>query len=163
MLGAKIFPIFTSYVLYFGFAAPLVFSFSILLLARLFIKDNLAILFCVLLAAFSPGVILNGMDIGFLEPTTYPLLFLAGLIYFIREPNKKTFLWFLLSLALFLKTLAFHSIFSPALLLLPLFIFLLCSEMNRELFKNALKNMNKYGLNSDSIIEAVTRVLKRKA
>jgi hypothetical protein len=78
------------YVLYLGFAIPLLFELGLFAVARQVLRRRLAVYFVVTLAAFSPAVVFSLSDSG-LEQSAYSLLFAAALLAFVRRPARTTF------------------------------------------------------------------------
>lgn len=76
------------YVVYFGFLTPLLFIWSTGLIARQILKSRAALNLALILAAFSPGVMANISDIGFLEPAAYSLIFASALLSFLKRQTR---------------------------------------------------------------------------
>jgi Bacterial membrane protein YfhO len=96
-LGMRVTNYHRIYVAYFAFLTPLLFLVSVRIFVGGMLKDRRAILYALILAAFSPGVVLNLGDIGFLEPAALALLFAAALPRFLGAPTRLHF--FLLGLS----------------------------------------------------------------
>src|SRR2546421_348930 len=80
----------TFYIIYYIYLVPLLFSVSIYLLASQIVRRLYSRIFVIVMAAFSPGVILNLSDMG-LEQTAYGFLFSAAFLRYYSEPNGKHF------------------------------------------------------------------------
>lgn len=124
--GIYITNILPVYIWYFGIIIPFLFSLSVWLFARQILKSNIAIIFVCIIAVFSPGLILNLTDTGFLEIAAYGLFFCAAYLNFIKKPEIKSFLALVLSIAVLAVTLNFtffmwNCLFLPIFLLLTLF------------------------------------------
>jgi len=114
------------YTLYYGYLVPGLVSLAGYYVLRLFIKSRPALWFAMVLTAFSPGVMVNMSDIGFLEPLIYSLFFLGCWLRFLREPDPKRF-WLLalsvcmLSFSINYPFLMFNFHFLPVVVVLSIF------------------------------------------
>jgi hypothetical protein len=135
------------YVVYFGLLAPLLFLFSVRAFVGRFLKDPRAITYALVMAAFSPGVVLNISDIGFLEPAAYGLFLAAALLAYLEAPSRRTY-WVLgLTLVALGLSLNFSFLFWNALAI-PLFIALivgLSGRRRRAAFLSALRTPGRSG------------------
>lgn len=96
----------SAYVIYFGLAAPLIVIFAARSLAFKLFKTQFVIFYVISLVAFSPAVLLNVSDVGFLEPLAYSFFFFSTLIQFVKLPGIKSF-W-LLGLAICLLAVSLN-------------------------------------------------------
>lgn len=88
---------FVPYVLYYGFEVPLLYIVATYCLARQLFRDRRVVSYVCILSAFSPGVLFNCSDVGFLEPLAYGLFFLTSFIAWFRQPTSRG--WVILALA----------------------------------------------------------------
>jgi len=79
------------YVFSFGFLIPLLFLVGVWLVARRVLRSRVAVAYALVLAAFSPGVLVNLGDPGILENTAYALFATAALLRFVGRPTRKSF------------------------------------------------------------------------
>jgi hypothetical protein len=86
------------YIIYFGFISPLLFSLGFLLLARQVLSGSRPVAFALILAAFSPGVVMNLTDPWVMEQAAYGVFFAAACLSHLRTPGKRSFLLLLLSI-----------------------------------------------------------------
>lgn len=121
LFGVYIKSFLNLYIIYFGFLIPLLFSFSLLLLLRQMFDNNKVIIFILLLAAFSPGIIFILSDVYSLEQSIYSLFFAAAYLRFQKEPGKNTFWALCLTLLLVAVSFNFYS-FYWNIIFVPLFI-----------------------------------------
>jgi len=115
------------YILYSGFAVPLLFNLGLLLLARQVFKSPSVIAFILILGSFSPGVVFNVGDDGW-ELVAYGLFFAAAYLSFQKKPEKKTFWAFILSLLALAVSFNHLSLYWN-LIFIPLFV-IVCSLFN---------------------------------
>lgn len=108
------------FVVYSGFLVPLLFSLGFLFLARQIFTDNRTILFMLLMASFSPGVIFNVSDRGF-EHTAYGLFFIAAYLQFLKRPGRRAFYAMCLT-GFFLAASLSHLFLYWNILFIPIFI-----------------------------------------
>ena len=98
------------YVFYFGALVPLLFLLGVALIARQLFASRLVRGYVLIVAAFSPGVMMNQTDIGGLEHTTYGLYFAAALLRFLRRPTSaRSYFW--LAVTVGLLGLSFNYLF----------------------------------------------------
>ncbi len=109
------------YVFYFGFLTPVTFLFAVNCFAREFLRTKEAVSFALIIAAFSPGVMVNITDIGFLEPAAYSLFFGAAFLAYFRKPGLLTFGALCLSCAL-LGLACNYAFMFWNLIIIPLFV-----------------------------------------
>ena len=121
VVGVSIRSFLPIYVAYFGLLTPLLFLFSVRAFARTFLKSNHAVVYALVLAAFSPGVMLNISDVGFLEPAAYGLFFGAAVLRFLRTPTRRTYWMLGLSLIPLGLSLNFAFLFWDAVAI-PIFL-----------------------------------------
>lgn len=114
----------TVYVVYLGFLIPFLFSLGILLLARQLLTNSRAVLFVLVLAAFSPGVVLNVSDGWGQEQSTYAVYFASAYLHFFRKPSLRAFLWVLLTSMVMAAALNHIALFWNVLFA-PAFVFAL--------------------------------------
>ncbi|MDA8431686.1 MAG: hypothetical protein M0Z60_01835, partial [Nitrospiraceae bacterium] len=109
----------TLYSIYVFFVIPLFFLAGCLLLARQIFRNNLVITAILLLAGFSPGIMLNLSDDGLLL-TAWSLIFAAAFLKFITAPAPSRF-W-ALCLSILVLALSFnHLSLHWAVIFVPLF------------------------------------------
>jgi hypothetical protein len=86
--------IFDSYydlfLFHIAFVSPLLNSIAVYAASRQVFKRAATVRYCLILSAFSPGVMLNLSDVGFSEPTAYGLFFVAAFLYFLRRPSRRS-------------------------------------------------------------------------
>ena len=99
--------ILSMFTMHYAFLVPFLFNLGALSVIRQLLKSRTAALFAVILTAFSPGVLVNVSDIGFLEPLVYSLFFFSCWLWFIRKPEVRSFLLLILSCTLLALTLSF--------------------------------------------------------
>jgi NADH:ubiquinone oxidoreductase subunit 4 (subunit M) len=90
-LGIEISDLLTVYVFYFGALIPLLFLIGTWLVARELLRSSTALLYVLIVAAFSPGVVLNLSDPGLLEFVAYCLFFVAAYLRFVGRPSRRSF------------------------------------------------------------------------
>jgi hypothetical protein len=76
------------YVMYYGWFQPTLFVVAVHCLSRQFFSSRPVRIFILVIAAFSPGVLFNVSDIGFLEVNAYGILFLAAYLHFLEQKAK---------------------------------------------------------------------------
>jgi hypothetical protein len=119
------------YVLYFGFLIPFFFLHAVWLLAKRVLQKEWVVQYVLILAAFSPGILFNVSDVGYLEPTIYSLYFASAYWDFLRNRGRgsKT----LLLLAWGLVVLSFnHGALYWNLFAIPLFLFVMPVKRTTE-------------------------------
>jgi hypothetical protein len=90
-LGIGIPSMLPVFILYFGALIPLLFLLGVWRVARHLFRSRTAIFYVLIVAAFSPGVILNLSDPGILEYTAYCLYFTAAYLSFVARPGTRSF------------------------------------------------------------------------
>lgn len=116
------------YLVYFAYLVPLMANLGAYLVGRQLLKSRAALAFAMILFAFSPGMMLNMSDVGFLEPLAYSLYFFAAWIYFLRHPGEKkafynlAFTVCLLALSIGYPFILWNALFVPMMLLLTTFV-----------------------------------------
>lgn len=109
------------YVLYFGGLIPLLLVVGVWCVARQIFRSSVVIVFVSIVAAFSPGVLLNMTDVAVVEPTVYSLYFTAAYLRFLREQGPVSFLLLVLTACLLALSFSFswfvwNAVFLPILL-----------------------------------------------
>ncbi len=117
------------YILYAGFAVPILFNLGLLLLARQIFKSPLVIAFILILGSFSPGIVFNVSDDG-IELSAYGLFFAAAYLSFQHKPEKKSFWALILSLLVLAVSLNHLSLYWNVIFI-PLFV-MVCSWFNES-------------------------------
>ena len=118
---------FGLFTFYYGYLVPAVVNVAVLVVARMLFHSRMAVWFAVLLSAFSPGVLVNISDMGFLEPVAYGLFFFAAWLRFIRQAEDLSF-WLLIMTACILVLnigfpfLIWNMTFVPLSVLLATFV-----------------------------------------
>ncbi len=118
-LGVTIDSYFPLFVVYITFLVPLLLNLSILALARQVLRRPLAVYFVIVLAVFSPGVVVGLRDFG-ADVSAYGFLFAAAFLYFVRQPGRARFLLMCLP-AMAMAALTFTQFFWNAVFL-PVFV-----------------------------------------
>jgi hypothetical protein len=95
------------FTFHYAYLVPGLVNVAGYIVLRQLLKERSAVWFGVALMAFSPGVLVNIGDIGFLEPLGYSLFFLAAWIAFVREPVTFRFGLLALSICVLALTLGF--------------------------------------------------------
>jgi hypothetical protein len=90
-LGVEIESMQPFYVLYFAVVVPVAFLIGVWLVARRIFRSRNAVLYVLIVAAFSPGVVMNASDPGILEYTAYCLYFAAAYLHFVGAPSRRSF------------------------------------------------------------------------
>src|SRR5688572_30526171 len=140
ILGVSIRAYVPIYVVYFGLLTPLLFLFSVRSFARTFLKSDRAVVYALVLAAFSPGVMLNISDVGFLEPAAYGLFFGAALLRFLNAPGRRSYWMLGLTLVPLGLSLNFAFLFWNAVALpLLVVVMLVCAGRRRWAMAAALR------------------------
>jgi hypothetical protein len=123
------------YVVYFGLLTPALFLFALRAFLRAFLKSEPALVYALVLAAFSPGVVLNISDIGFLEPAAYGLFLGAAVLRFLSGPSRRTGAELCLTLVLLGLSLNFTFLFwnVVALPMFALLVFALAGRRRRAI------------------------------
>lgn len=98
------------YVVYFALLVPLALNFGLLALARQILRRPPAVYLAVVLAGFSPGVVLSLSDNG-TESAAYGFWFAAALIAFLRRPRRTTFALLALSCMALGLSLSYYDLF----------------------------------------------------
>jgi len=88
------------YVIYFGFAVPLLFLFAVWGMARRLLQNPWARVYVLLIAAFSPAVIAHLSDANHLEPLAYALFFVGAYMDWLRQLDRRRFFWLLFTISL---------------------------------------------------------------
>jgi hypothetical protein len=88
------------YIVYFGIIAPLLFSLGFLLLARQVLSGGRPLALALVLAAFSPAVVMNLTNPWVVEQAAFGIFFAAAWLNHLRRPGKRSFLVLLLSVLL---------------------------------------------------------------
>jgi hypothetical protein len=135
------------YVVYFGLLTPLLFLFSVRAFVSRFLKDPRAVTYALVMAAFSPGVVLNISDIGFLEPAAYGLFLAAASLAYLKAPSRRTYWTLGLTLVALGLSLNFAFLFWNALAI-PLFVAVvvgLAGRRRRSWILSALKQAGLSG------------------
>jgi hypothetical protein len=120
-LGLPIPPPETLYVAYYGALVPALFVIGVWSFARQVFRSRLTLAYVTVVAAFSPGVLLNLSDIGVIEHTAYGLFVAAAFLAFVREPSPRH-RWGLLLAVLLLLVAPAHMVLVTVLPFLPLFL-----------------------------------------
>lgn len=111
------------YVFYFAFSVPALFTIAAWQLSRRLFSSCFERAYIVALAAFSPSVLFNVTDVGYLEPTAYGLFFACAYLDFIKEASSKTFWRMILAMALVVLSFS-HAALYWNLFAIPAFLFL---------------------------------------
>jgi hypothetical protein len=90
-LGVEIESMLPFYVVYFAVVVPILFQIGVWMVARRLFRSRTAVLYVSIVAAFSPGVVLNLSDPGVLEYTAYCLYFTAAYLHWIERPSPRSF------------------------------------------------------------------------
>jgi hypothetical protein len=94
----------TVWLVYNTLIVPVLFSLSLLIFVKQFIKNKLVLRYVIILSAFSPGMVFSLTDRG-LEHTAYSLLFALAWLKFIEKPTRHSFL--LVSLTVLVLAVSF--------------------------------------------------------
>ena len=140
--GIIITSILPLYIWYFGAIIPFLFSISVWLLARQILNSSTAIIFVCIVAAFSPGKILNFSDIGLLEISTYGFLFVAAYLNFIKNPVKRNFLLLVLSVAIICVTMGFAFLVWSFLFIISFFLLTLFPKSSCDRVRAAFRQVS---------------------
>jgi len=95
------------FTFYYAFLIPLLANLAAYCVLTQLLRNRWAIAFGVSLMAFSPGVLLNISDPGFLEPAAYGLFFIAGWMRFVESPGLPRFWQLLLAAAVLALTMGY--------------------------------------------------------
>lgn len=109
------------YVLYLGVLVPLVYMAGVAMCSRRFFRSNAAVLFVLVIAAFSPGMVTNLSDIGF-EPAAFALLFVASFLHWLDHPERRSARWGMLLSALAALVCVNYLFLFWNLVFIPLFV-----------------------------------------
>jgi hypothetical protein len=109
------------YVLYFTVLVPCLFLLGVWLVARRTLRSPNARRYVLVVAAFSPGVLLNLSDPGVLENTAYTLYVVAAYLSFLGRPDPRSFAILCLA-SLGVAVAVSHSVLVTAFPLLPLLL-----------------------------------------
>ncbi len=90
-LGIDIPDMVPVYIFYFAVLLPALFVVGVGLVARRLLRSRVALLYVMIVAAFSPGVILNLTDPGMLEYMAYCLFCVAAYFDFVARPSARSF------------------------------------------------------------------------
>ena len=118
--GVRLHAVQPLYVFYFGFLIPGIFLFGVRSLAARVFRTRTAVLYALVVAAFSPGVLVNVADPGILENTGYALFCAAAFVAFVSRPDARTFVR-LVATALLLVVAASQMLLAAAAPLLAVF------------------------------------------
>jgi len=91
-IGVEVPDLVFVYILYFGVLIPFLFLFGVWLVGRRLLRSRTALLYVLIVAAFSPGVVLNLSDPGILEFLAYCLFCVAAYLDFVARPSARSFL-----------------------------------------------------------------------
>lgn len=132
-----------------GFLSPLLVNSAVFIFSRQLFHDKSVSYYATILAAFSPAVVFNLSDPGFLEPAAYSLFLAAGYLNFVRQPSRSAFFLFTLTCCLIAINLNFPFMFWNVIAI-PLFLgaVLLFSRSAVSGLKTALHSVSimDYGL-----------------
>ena len=92
-LGIHVASLHAFYVVYHFWLLPAVLLVAVWLCARQLFHHGLAIVFVLVLTAFSPAILQNLKDPGFVEITAYGLYFVAAWLHLLRAPARPSALW----------------------------------------------------------------------
>ena len=120
-LGIALPPLFPVFMLYLGVLVPLMFLIGIRVVAMQLLRSRAAVRYALVVAAFSPGMLMVLSDPGVLEYTTYTLYCTAAFLHFVGRPNQRSFAILCLS-ALLISISLSHSVVATALPLLPMLV-----------------------------------------
>lgn len=109
------------YIVYFGFLIPMLFSLSLFSLCRQIFSNSRAILFVLLLAAFSPGIVFILSDVYSLEQSIYSLFFASAYLRFVNRPTTTSFWALCMSLLVTAISFNFYSLYWN-IVFIPLFV-----------------------------------------
>jgi hypothetical protein len=79
------------YIFYFAVLLPPLFIVGVWLVARQLLRSRTALLYVLIVAAFSPGVVMNLTDPGMLEYMAYCLFCVAAYLHFVARPSTRSF------------------------------------------------------------------------
>ncbi len=115
------------FTFYYGYLVPALVNIAVYLTARTLFHSRMAVWFAVVLSAFSPGVLVNISDLGFLEPLAYSLFLFAAWLRFIRRPGDVRFYLLILTACMVMLDIGFpfliwNLIFVPLSMVLSVMI-----------------------------------------
>jgi hypothetical protein len=122
-IGITIDSYFELYTAYYSILTPALFLIATYYCSTCFYKSKATTIYALTIAAFSPAVMFNLSDLGFLEPLIWFLFFFGSFIRFIRIPEKKSFLKLILSIQVIALTFNYTSLFWN-ILFIPIIILL---------------------------------------
>jgi hypothetical protein len=141
VIGIKISSYISFYIIYFGFLVPFLFTLAFWLLTREIFSRNTAIIFMIVLASLSPGVMFNMSDNFGLEQSVYAVFFALAYLRFFRRRDKFSFV-FLCAALLLLAAAMNHITLFWNVIFVPLFVFV-CHFFDKEPFLGSLRQTYK--------------------
>lgn len=122
-LGIYINEYFVIYVYYTSYLVPLVLTVSAYVFARQLFSSKPVLYLIVILAAFSPGVVLNVSDAGLCEVAAYSLFFFAAYLNFFKKQSVRNYYYLLLATMIIALTINFSFVLWNVIAM-PLFVVL---------------------------------------
>jgi hypothetical protein len=120
-LGIELPFVFPVFMLYFGVLVPLMFLIGIQLVAGQLLRSRTAVRYTLVVASFSPSMLMTLSDPGALEYSAYTLYCAAAFLHFVGRPSSRSFAILCLS-ALLISISPSHSLVATALPLLPMLV-----------------------------------------
>lgn len=148
-LGIELPFVFPLYLVYFGALIPLMFLLGVWLVARQLFRSRSAVLYSVVVAAFSPGFLVGVSDPGTTENAAYALYFAAAYLHFVLRPSGRSLA--ILGFSVLPITICMsHTVLTTAAPMLPLLV--LASALTSAWVRAALRRIRPMHLLAVSVL-----------
>ena len=129
VLGIRVGSLHAIYVVHHFWILPGVLLVAVWLCARQIFRHGLAIVFVLVLTAFSPAMLQNLKDPGFVEITAYGFLFAAAWLRLLRAPTRPSAFWAVVlaagaaAVSIGFSFLIWNAYFLPLIVIVPLAVY----------------------------------------